>query len=202
MGTRARSRGRDRTRTPRAQRARRAFTLVELLMAVAIIGVLSTLALVGYRRAITRARLGEATSMVASIATAQERYRGEFGTYLNVSGTLGHRAASTTLCPTPEAQKKKSWAPAACTGGASWTALAVQNAGALYYGYSTTAGVAGVAPTDNVPTSSGNVAWPAATAITRDWYVITAAADTDGNAKWSTVMAASWTNDILVDDDD
>jgi type IV pilus assembly protein PilA len=199
MGTRQGSRGTNRTRVARA---RRAFTLVELLIAVAIIGVLSTLALVGYRRAITRARLGEATSMIASIATAQERYRGEFGTYLNVSGTLGHRAASTTLCPTPEALRKKTWAPAGCTGGASWSALAVQNAGALYYGYSTTAGLAGAAPADNVPTSSGNVAWPAATAITRDWYVITAAADTDGNGRWSTVMAASWTNDILVDDDD
>jgi prepilin-type N-terminal cleavage/methylation domain-containing protein len=186
----------------RGAKSLRAFTLVELLMAVAIIGVLSTLALVGYRKAITRARLGEATSMIASISNAQERYRGEFGTYLNVSGVLGHRGAASTLCPTPEANKKKLWAPAGCTGGASWAALAVQNAGSMYYGYSTTAGTAGVVPTDAVATSSGNVAWPAATALTRDWYVVTAAADTDGNAKWSTVMAASWTNDILVDDDD
>jgi type IV pilus assembly protein PilA len=199
MGTKKGTRRRTRTL---GANARRAFTLVELLMAVAIIGVLSTLALVGYRKAITRARLGEATSMIASISTAQERYRGEFGTYLNVSGALGHKGAAGTLCPAPEALKKKLWAPAGCTGGASWAALAVQNAGAMYYGYSTTAGTAGVVPADAVTISSGTIAWPSAAALTRDWYVVTAAADTDGNTKWSTVMAASWTNDILVDDDD
>lgn len=171
-------------------------------MAVAIIGVLSTLALVGYRKAITRARLGEATSMVASVASSQERYRGEFGSYLNVSATLGHKGNQGTLCPTPEALKKKSWAPAACPGATNWVALAVQNAGALYFGYSTTSGAAGTPPADAVTLSTGNVAWPTAAQLTREWYVVSAAADTDGNDRWATVVASSWTNDILVDDND
>jgi type IV pilus assembly protein PilA len=185
-----------------SRRARRAFTLVELLMAVAIIGVLSTLALVGYRKAITRARLGEATSMAASVASSQERYRGEFGTYLNVSTTLGHKGNTSTLCPTPEALKKKSWAPAACAGANNWIALAVQNAGALYFGYSTTSGAAGTPPSDAIALATGNVAWPTGAQLTRDWYVVSAAADTDGNGRWATVVASSWTNDILVDDND
>jgi prepilin-type N-terminal cleavage/methylation domain-containing protein len=185
-----------------ATRAKRGFTLIELLIAVAIVGVLSTLALVGYRKVIARARLGEATSMVAAIASAQERYRGEFGSYLNVSGTLGHSGSTTNLCPVPAAKFKKTWSPASCVGGASWTALAVQSAGALNFGYSTTAGLAGAVPVDTVPTSTGAVAWPAASAMTRDWYVITAAADTDGDSKWGTVVGSSWTNDMLVDDND
>ena len=188
-------------RKPTTIRAR-AFTLVELLIAVAIVGVLSTLAIVGYRKVLTRARLSEATAMVAAIATSQERYRGEFGTYLNVSGTLGDSVASASLCPTPEPSKKKTWAPASCAGGVSWTALAVQSGGGLGFGYSTIAGAAGAAPTDAVRTSTGNVTWPAAAALTREWYVVTAAADTDGDGKWGTVVASSWTNDVLIDDDD
>jgi prepilin-type N-terminal cleavage/methylation domain-containing protein len=199
MGSLTKTEGR---RTRVATAATRGFTLIELLIAVAIVGVLSTLALVGYRKVITRARLGEATSMVTAIASAQERYRGEFGSYLNVSTTLGHKGNAGTLCPSPTALTKKAWTPASCTGGASWTALAVQNSGAMYYGYSTTAGLAGAVPADAVTVSTGTVTWPAATAITRDWYVITAAGDTDGNSNWGTVMSASWTNDVLVDDAD
>ena len=182
--------------------SRRGFTLVELMIAVAIIGVLSTLAIVGYRKVITRARLGEATSMLAGIATAQERYRGEVGTYVNASTTLGHKGNQGSLCPTPSPATKKPWAPASCTGGANWTALAVQNQGTLYYGYSTTAGLAGVVPADAVAITAGTVTWPASTSLTRDWYVITAAADTDGDGSWTTVMNASWSNTNLVDDAD
>ena len=182
-----------------ATSAKRGFTLIELLIAVAIVGVLSTLALVGYRKVIARARLGEATSMVAAIASAQERYRGEFGSYLNVSA-LGHSGLPNKLCPVPAANIKQTWSPASCAPG--WTALAVQSAGAINFGYSTTAGLAGAVPVDTVPTSTGAVAWPAASAMTRDWYVITAAADTDGDSKWGTVVGSSWTNDMLVDDND
>lgn len=189
-------------RRRRTLRATRAFTLVELLIAVAIIGVLSALALVGYRKAITRARLGEATSMVASVASSQERYRGEFGNYLKVSTTLGHKGNTGPLCPTPEARKKKAWGPASCTGGTNWIALAVQNAGSLHFGYSTTSGPAGTAPADKVAISSGDAPWPADAQLTRDWYVVTAAADTDGNDRWATVIGYSWTNDIFVDDND
>jgi prepilin-type N-terminal cleavage/methylation domain-containing protein len=189
------------TRTNR-KGSRRAFTLVELLITVAIVGVLSTLAVVGYRKAIVRARLSEATAMVTAVASAQERYRGEFGSYLNVSTTLGYKGNTGVLCPSPEAQKRKTWSPASCTGGTSWVALAVQNAGALSFGYSTTAGAAGTPPTDVITTSTGTMTWPTAATLTREWYVVTAAADTDGDGKWSTVVSASWTNDAYVDDND
>ncbi len=183
--------------------AQRAFSLIELLITIAIVGILSTLAMVGYRKIMTTARLSEATSMCAAIAAAQERYRGEFGTYLNVSNTLGHKGNQGPLCPAPVASTKHGWAPAACVGGASWTALAVQNVGSVSYGYSTTAGLAGAVPADTIPVSlGGNVAWPAGATLTRDWYVVTAAADTDGDGQWALVLTSSWTNQTLLDDRD
>jgi prepilin-type N-terminal cleavage/methylation domain-containing protein len=49
------------------------FTLVELMITVAIVGVLAVLANVGYRRYTRNAKTGEATTIIAAIESAEEK---------------------------------------------------------------------------------------------------------------------------------
>ena len=71
---------------PHALRPRRApqagFTLVELLIVVAILGLLASLATVGYRRYVGRARLTEAVTLLSEMASKEQIYFLEFGMYL------------------------------------------------------------------------------------------------------------------------
>ena len=54
---------------------KQAFTLIELLIVVAIISILAGLALVNFLEAQTRAKLSRALADMASEATALESYR-------------------------------------------------------------------------------------------------------------------------------
>lgn len=66
-----------------------AFSLVELMVAVGIVGVLVTLALPRYHAFIVQARRGEAKSNLHQIATLQEAYRAEHGTYYSGAAMRG-----------------------------------------------------------------------------------------------------------------
>lgn len=61
------------------------FTLVEVLIVVAILGILATLAIALPSRYMRQARQAEATSFLAAIATRQENHRAQFGVYRSAS---------------------------------------------------------------------------------------------------------------------
>src|SRR6187455_784174 len=63
----------------------RGVTLIELVIVVAMVGILATLATVGYRRYLSSAKTGEATAMIGSIKSAQEAFKSETFRYLDVS---------------------------------------------------------------------------------------------------------------------
>src|SRR5688572_12815290 len=63
------------------RRSSRAFTLIELMVVVAIVGILATIGIVLFRKWVFHTRSVEALGMVQSIRTAQERWRAETGAY-------------------------------------------------------------------------------------------------------------------------
>ena len=97
---------------------RRAFTLVELMVVVMLVGILATVGIVMFRRWIFHTRSVEAIGMVQSIRVAQERWRSETGGYMDVSTNM------TAWYPTATPGRKLyDWRQVAGNDYAKWQLL-------------------------------------------------------------------------------
>ena len=66
----------------------RAFTLIELMVTVAIIGILASIAYPSYRDSDMKSRRADAQGALLAYANSMERYFTENNTYLTVSSTV------------------------------------------------------------------------------------------------------------------
>ena len=83
------------------------FSLVELMIVVAIIGVLSALAVPRFQAFQAKAKATEARTSMAAIYTLQNAYHGDndtYGTLAQIGFSLNGQAATTTLNANPGAK--------------------------------------------------------------------------------------------------
>jgi type IV pilus assembly protein PilE len=107
------------------------FTLIELMIVVAIIGILAAIAIPNYRDYVQRGNAAEATANLANLKTRMEQYYQDNKTYANVGGFVAPCS--------PEAGSAEYFAYACTTQNAtSFTITATPVAGKNMDGFSFT----------------------------------------------------------------
>lgn len=173
--------------TPRLRAAAsRGFTLVELLAVVAMIGILSAIAMVGYKKYIQASYSTEALTVIQAIRGGQEQARAETLVYLNCSSSI------TTYYPhaTPDT-KRWHWVQPT-SDRPCWAQLNVNPDGPVRYVYATVAGGAG-GTLPSITEFTPAPTWPAAT---EPWYVVKAVGDIDGDGTRSVFYASSFSPEV------
>ena len=88
------------------RKSNKGFTLIELMIVVAIIGILAAIAIPNFMRFQLKAKSSEGKVNIAAIRTAQESYLAEFGSYVGATVLpTGARSAQKAafVIPTPAA---------------------------------------------------------------------------------------------------
>jgi type IV pilus assembly protein PilA len=171
----------------------RGFTLVELMAVVSMVGILSAIAMVGYRKYIYAARVGEAKAVISAIRIAEENIKAETLTYLSCSG-----AALGNYYPGDPDGKKRNFYNAGHTDNGCWRTLNVVTDTPTYFGFSVVAGLPGSNPV--APNSTGKPSWPAPSPV--PWFVVEAKGDNDEDAaQYSFLVSSSFNGEIYVENE-
>ncbi len=168
------------------------FTMIELMMVVAVLGILTVVAVVGYSRIFKKARSGEIPEIFGELKAREEAYHAETGAYLGLCDQpLG------TDCAEGD---NKYWPNPLPGGGKAMDATALpvrfQNLhvnigrGSLYCQYEAIAGLAG----DNTAMGTHGTQVFGATAPVRNWYYLLGQCDWDAD---NTINAQYWQRDDL-----
>lgn len=78
----------------------RGFTLIELMIAVAVVGILASIAVPSYRAYITKGKRNEAQGALVTFANAMEQWRLQSGTYLGAGAAAGGNTGAPTIFST------------------------------------------------------------------------------------------------------
>ena len=178
---------------PRSNAKRRGFTLTELMIVVAMIGVLSAIAIVGYRRYMRSAGTAEVKAVIQGIRIAEEAYKSETFVYKDCSESL------TNWYPRTPSDKKSAWDNPAHSRYADWRELNVVTDGPVRFGYAVKAGISNVGAGVAAPSFACDN-WTAAHAnLEGPWFVVQAAGDQDNDTDLSHFAASSLYSTICVD---
>jgi type IV pilus assembly protein PilA len=135
----------------RTLHTRKGFTLIELMIVVAIIGILAAIAIPNFLQFQLRSKTGEAKTNLAAIRTAEEGYFAEFNNYVPAAQTPTSAAgANKRLWPTGSSFDNLGWSP---TGNVFFNYAVNAPAGAASY----TLGATGDLDGNGTPSDYGYV---------------------------------------------
>ncbi len=140
------------------------FTTIELMIGVAIVGILAAIAVPTFKSYVYKGRVSEAVTILNEIKSRQEAYRSRFGNYAAVSGGGEWSSATYTPATVPGVQAV-TW-----PSSAQWESLGLSSPGTVRFRYATVAGQPGTPP----PTGSN-------LDQTSFWYAAQAEGDLDGD---------------------
>lgn len=163
-----------------ANRTRAGFTLIELMITIAIIGALASIAIPSFVKYQNTSKRAEAYSNLAALAKAQKAYHAEFSDYIGVpSEPLG----LTGAVPTSTKRDSSGW------DGTGFASVGWRPEGDVYFDYDT-----------NTPSLGG--------CPCTDCFTAAAYGDLDGNGALSVMLyvqpdplGASWCQTALVPQD-
>jgi Tfp pilus assembly protein PilE len=165
-------------------------TIVELMIVVVIVGILAAISVVSYRRYIGRARISEATAMLAEFTTKEQAHFLDTGGYMeahrDTSLAQSLNEDSSQFYPSdPGAYFDSVRTPVAIDSlPQSWKFLGIRPRWKqLYCTY--LANVGGVPPTGAPPDPSwaiGSKLWASAPNV--PWFYVLAACNLNGQAGW------------------
>jgi prepilin-type N-terminal cleavage/methylation domain-containing protein len=173
----------------RIARARQGFTLIELMITVAIVGILAAIAIPTYIGYLYRSKTTEAVGFLAEIKARQEAYRSEYHQYCGTSAnaTAWYPGASPS-------GKTQAWdKPGSLPAG--WSALgAYPPGGATYFSYVSVAGPVGTDPSGGTFGFSSNLGYDGSDF----WFVSRALGDLDGDGTQVTFESYSAARDLWI----
>jgi type IV pilus assembly protein PilA len=176
----------------------RGFSLVELMIAVAIVGVLCVIGLGAYTKFVDSTKVSEPVYVMNGIRAAEEQYRQEGVSpgYLDVSGPGG------TYYP-QNLSNNGSFGPTRYSfdypGGpnyAGWRTLNVTVDSPVRYGYTVNAGLAGTPIATRIDMTKPPAGFPPAQPADH-WYVLQAQGNPSGNGPNTKLLAMSLTSELF-----
>jgi type IV pilus assembly protein PilA len=169
---------------------RQGFTLMELMIVVAIVGILATLAVFMFTRHVAKAKASEVPAMFAELKLREQQYHLENESFLS-TGT-----SDTDFFPsaTPPGSSPQSFD---ITTDAEWQALRINpDKTQLYCVYVARAGAGG--DDTNVGSTASAAPFNLGTVPPINWFYLLASCDFDGDGTTSTYFTLSDTEGTIV----
>jgi type IV pilus assembly protein PilA len=187
-------------------RRRQGFTLMELMIVVAIVGVLATLAVFMFTKHVAKAKASEVPAMFAELKLREQQFHLEYEEYLQTG------ASDTAFFPsaTPPGSSPQSYDVGASSAppapqdarypGAAWVSLKVNpDKTSLYCVYVVRAGAGG--DDTNVGGTASGAPFELGSTIPVppvNWFYLLASCDFDGDGTTSTYFALSDSEGTMV----
>jgi len=186
----------------------RGFTLIELMIVVAIIAVLATIAGTAYRRYMDSGRTSEAMAMLGEIRAKEEAYRAEFNTYAGWSSdseltSKSLPAVDNTTC-IGGSTKEPCWKAIPTTPATAaspwpiWAGLGISAGKAqLQCGYIVNAGSGTGAGGAGFPSNAIGQGLLGTTALGQVWWYAVAVCDNDGTTSTNATFATAFNTTVV-----